>query len=79
MWLQGPNGIPETGRRIMAHFTTSDGLSALFWPMKVRGLPIPLPGGINADHGAFRLFTPANLENVRLIKMDYRGAGAIQL
>lgn len=57
----------------MAHFTTSDGLS-LYFADEGQGLPILCLAGLTRTTADFDYVTP-HLENVRLIKMDYRGRG----
>ncbi|WP_299738071.1 alpha/beta hydrolase [uncultured Roseobacter sp.] len=58
----------------MAHFNSSDGLS-LHYTDQGDGLPVLCLAGLTRTTADFDYVTPF-LENVRLIKMDYRGRGA---
>ena len=57
----------------MPHFTTSDGLS-LYYTDDGTGLPILCLSGLTRTTADFDYVTP-HLQDVRLIKMDYRGRG----
>ncbi|MBW4710353.1 alpha/beta hydrolase [Roseobacter sp. YSTF-M11] len=57
----------------MAYFTTSDGLS-LYYTDEGKGPPVLCLAGLTRTTADFDYVTP-HLQNVRLIKMDYRGRG----
>ena len=57
----------------MPHFTTSDGLS-LHYTDEGTGLPLLCLSGLTRDGRDFDYVAP-HLEQVRLIRMDYRGRG----
>lgn len=58
----------------MAQFTTSDGLK-LYYTDIGEGVPVLCLAGLTRTTADFDYVTPF-LDNVRLIKMDYRGRGA---
>lgn len=57
----------------MPHFTTSDGLS-LYYTDKGEGLPLLCLAGLTRDGRDFEFVAP-HLQDVRLIRLDYRGRG----
>ncbi|MFP7570155.1 alpha/beta fold hydrolase [Marivita sp. S2033] len=57
----------------MPHFTTSDGLS-LFYRDEGEGLPLLCLSGLTRNGRDFEFVAP-HLEDVRLIRLDYRGRG----
>jgi len=57
----------------MPHFTTSDGLS-LHYTDEGAGLPLLCLSGLTRDGRDFDYVAP-HLDQVRLIRMDYRGRG----
>ena len=57
----------------MPHFTTSDGLN-IYYTDDGTGLPVLCLSGLTRTTADFDYVTP-HLQDVRLIKMDYRGRG----
>src|SRR6056297_2490396 len=64
---------PRSGARLMAHFTTSDGLS-LHYTDAGHGQPVLCLAGLTRNSADFGFLTP-HLSGCRMICMDYRGRG----